>query len=201
MFDAVRLRVNELYAKTIDDAPLIKLAQNLADDLEKAAPSDTGTLAEALSEVGDVKARGEVYTIGVGNKTRTGEPNKKTPGTIADFLMAYPEYKMTRWEFGIREDRRGRPWETRLAWWFLSVEAREKLHDLREQGLYGGPAYSSGAATRYYFVRSQDKPDWEISAYYAGLEEEDDTKFTTDTIKEWRGQIEAVVRTHFASRQ
>jgi len=141
------------------------------------APSDTGVLAEAVSEVGPLNQESVGrLSIGVGNQQRLGRPDEDAPeGMIAAFLEDNPEYRSFRMP----------GFESRLAWWFLPQAGKEALQEARAGGLYGGPEYNAGDPAKYLYVQSQDKGEWMTSAFGAGLEGRG-SMFMTEAIEAWR---------------
>lgn len=143
------------------------MAQKLADALKSEAPNDTGTLAEALSEMSPVRKTAEGRSIGLGPLSRLGDPSQATPNTLRSFFDDHPQFKPSRWRW-------------------MSRAAKDLLQESREQGFYGGPAYAAGAPARYYYVHEGGEAAWETSAAKADIMP---TRFTFYEIQYWRESV------------
>ena len=177
-------RIERKYAN-LDGARLVTLlGESLSDELQNNSPEDTGTIAEAVSEVGQPRQAGSAWEIGVGNLERLGTPSTATRGTIAAFLEKYPKYRRNNaWKqsVGFRKN---------LAWWYLPETAKEILQWERAAGNFGGAAYYPGAPARYYYVQSGEG-SWAGSSLKSG---NSPTLFTTRSLAVWRLRIGSIVK-------
>lgn len=194
--EGLRAHIAEQLARLRQPDTLADIALELSAAMAAGAPKKTGVMAEALAEVGSPEQTGEGWKIGVGDLKLLGKPEDKAPpGTIAAFLMS-DEGKQYR----TRNVSAIPGWEKRKAWEFLSNRGRQALQEQRQMGLYGGPAYMGGGPARYYYVQSQDKPEWAQSAYGAGLEEGPNVWFTNDILNGWRVKAQQRLSTFFRGK-
>ena len=113
-------RIQHQAASVADPENAVRLAEWLSDVLADVAPignrEPSRTLIRNLRQVGELRVvRDGVYQIGVGGDS--GSPDDKAPrNTIADFLVAHPEF---------RTRKRGVP--SAYAWRILSDVAKNVL--------------------------------------------------------------------------
>lgn len=137
--------------------------------MKDLAPNDTGTLAEAVSEIGPAKKTELGWSIGVGNLGRLGDPSAQTKGTLMAFFDDYEQFTPTIWRN-------------------LPKNAKDLLAEGRRQGLYGGPMYTTGAPAKYYYV--QEGGRWAGSSAAAHVSPHE---FTQSSLDEWRGQLNGMI--------
>jgi len=103
---------------------VMQLGYSLANSLLKNTPIDTGAAERALTYVGEPERTSTGWSIGVGDKSRTGDKDDPAPsGTLRDFFTYLKQS-------GVKV----RP----SNWWGLPGELKQKLAAERRAGKFGG---------------------------------------------------------------
>lgn len=108
------------------------IVNRFAEEIEIAAPRDTGFMVKRMTTVRQIRGAGTVDGYGAGAYSLIGDPaNPAKRGTIAAFIKAN------------KKMRGSRPIAASGAWWTLTQAGKDKIRNSRRHGAYGGgkPAY------------------------------------------------------------
>lgn len=167
--DGLSRHYQDLLSRLDRASAVERLGENLSGHLQDLTPSDTGTLAEAVSEVGPARRQSFGWSIGVGDLGRLGDPAKQTLGTLRAFFNDYRQFSPSIWKN-------------------MPMEAKELLHAGREKGLYGGPMYKPGDPARYYYA--QEGGRWAGSSAAAHISPQ---RFTESSLDSWRADLPEMI--------
>lgn len=104
-------------------------------------PVESGDLIDAAT-ITKSGRDSEGYFAGAGPISKVGDPTRKAPkGTIKAFLKGFPKFKLKYYVSGF---------SSRMAWHYLSDEAKQTLDFYRAQGAYGGAQNPHGIVPAYW---------------------------------------------------
>ena len=168
---ALTERLHQLQIKFNSPGLAMQLGYSLATALLENAPVDTGATASAVSRVTDPERTATGWSIGVGDKTKTGDESTPAPrGTLRAFYN-YLE--------GTGRDFRYSNWRG------LSKDNKTLLAQGRRAGLFGGRGIDYA---NYMWIQNSGNAEAGITG----------THFLEHALEQWRGQASQIIQDYLS---